>query len=484
MLNGYETAAAALMRHAHARPEATFVEIEGRPVSYGQALADLRQVLGGLNARGLLDRGPCVGVEGPDFYRHWLLLMAFEAVGTATVSLITPPDGRQKRAMAAQHCALILHHNALDVPGEGCHTQPMDPQFWESIGHAAPLDVPAAPTEDEPVRLVATSGTTGAARLMWTTRSQIGFRRASVAPRMGFNESSRYLVTVGFTIQAEYRRAHLCLAAGGTCVFRTAPSLAAVLRATKPSHVALFPRDLQSLEGAGGLGALRDCHVWALGGHVVPEQRDRVIRAGVAEFTESYSSNETGVLAYVSGDGALAPLPGVEMRIERFGDDATLEGPLWVRSPGLVSGYADGTKSPSVFRDGWFQPGDLARQAADGRVRLLGRQDDLLNIGGLKFDAAGFEAAVIESGSVRDLGVVVVSNTSGEDRLCAVVVHAHDTEHGAVEDELRAAVAPPFGSLWILRYPSIPRGPTGKLQRSRLVQQIARDWPDRVRLTP
>jgi acyl-coenzyme A synthetase/AMP-(fatty) acid ligase len=44
-----------------------------------------------------------------------------------------------------------------------------------------------------------------------------------------------------------------------------------------------------------------------------------------------------------------------------------------------------------MFRDGWFYPGDMATQRADGKIRVLGRSVDVLNIKGQKMAVAPIE---------------------------------------------------------------------------------------------
>ena len=63
----------------------------------------------------------------------------------------------------------------------------------------------------------------------------------------------------------------------------------------------------------------------------------------------------------------------------------TSAGELWVETPALSAGYADGADlGDRLTADGWFRTGDVGRVDADGFVWIEGRVSDMINRGGLK----------------------------------------------------------------------------------------------------
>jgi acyl-coenzyme A synthetase/AMP-(fatty) acid ligase len=70
-----------------------------------------------------------------------------------------------------------------------------------------------------------------------------------------------------------------------------------------------------------------------------------------------------------------------------------VEGELRVLLTDLDStGYLDDPETTArYFRDGCFYPGDRAIRRADGRVRILGRAEDVLNVNGVKIASAPLE---------------------------------------------------------------------------------------------
>jgi acyl-coenzyme A synthetase/AMP-(fatty) acid ligase len=137
--------------------------------------------------------------------------------------------------------------------------------------------------------------------------------------------------------------------------------------------------------------------------------------------------------------------------------------------PGLMLGYWRAEEETAArFRGGWFLTGDTVAMEADGAIRYLGRDDDMLNAGGFRaspleveraFDAhpAVAESAAVEL-PVRD-GVSVIAlfyvpvGEADEDALAA-----HGTAHLARYKQPR---------LFVPRE-ALPKGPNGKLNRRAL----------------
>ena len=85
------------------------------------------------------------------------------------------------------------------------------------------------------------------------------------------------------------------------------------------------------------------------------------------------------------------------------------DGELWVRTPSLSAGYADGADlSDRMSPDGWFRTGDVGRVDADGFVWIEGRVSDMINRGGLKVFPAEVAEVLLLSPAVADAAVVGV----------------------------------------------------------------------------
>lgn len=132
----------------------------------------------------------------------------------------------------------------------------------------------------------------------------------------------------------------------------------------------------------------------------------------------------------------LKPEPDREVRIVRdTGDkcDVGEEGLLAIKLAGVdASEYLDDPETSSqIFRGGFFIPGDLAVMRKDGRVRLLGRMSDVVNIRGTKKSVAPIELAIQAYLKADEVCIFSDLNDAGEEE--ALVAIRIDREISQVE---------------------------------------------------
>ena len=135
----------------------------------------------------------------------------------------------------------------------------------------------------------------------------------------------------------------------------------------------------------------------------------------------------SGGLAY---DGV--PLPGAAFRI----DDAT--GRIEVTGPMLARGYlGDDAATAEAFVDGWHRTLDAGR-VADGRLEVLGRLDDVVQVGGVNVAVTAVEDVLAPLCG----GVVVLAEPDDRwgARLTAYVVQPGTGRDVADLEALGAAV--------------------------------------------
>ncbi len=117
------------------------------------------------------------------------------------------------------------------------------------------------------------------------------------------------------------------------------------------------------------------------------------------DFVQRFGTSETGALPVVESGAGLV-----------LGDDAAgfqwkiVDAELWVRSPAQALGYLAG-EAGGLGRDGWFRTGDLAERLPDGSVRVLGRREELINVGGEKVLPAEVEGVLQTHPQVADCRV-------------------------------------------------------------------------------
>ena len=173
------------------------------------------------------------------------------------------------------------------------------------------------------------------------------------------------------------------------------------------------------------------------------------------------------------------PHEGVELRV--VGDDGAeappgAPGELWVRTPTLVAGYADGTDlGDRLSADGWFRTGDHARIDADGFVWIEGRVSDMVNRGGLKVFPAEVEEVLRLAPGVADAAVVGVPDERLGEVPWAFVVPAggEPPDRAALEATCRSHLAPYKVPVRFEPVAELPRNEVGKVLKTRLAERAS-----------
>jgi acyl-CoA synthetase (AMP-forming)/AMP-acid ligase II/acyl carrier protein len=166
-------------------------------------------------------------------------------------------------------------------------------------------------------------------------------------------------------------------------------------------------------------------------------------------------------IAIADGDGR--PLPQGQ------------SGEVVIRGENVTPGY-EGNPAANLasFTDGWFRTGDQGYLDPDGYLFLTGRLKEIINRGGEKVSPREIDEVLLEHPAVAQAVAFTVPHpTLGEDIAAAVVL-----KPGAAADSqaLRAWL---FERLTgskvpsrVVVVPEIPKGPTGKLQRIGLADQL------------
>ncbi len=195
---------------------------------------------------------------------------------------------------------------------------------------------------------------------------------------------------------------------------------------------------------------------------------------GSTEALHVYLSNRPGACR----PGTLGtPVPGYDVRIvDESGRDVSTGEPgmMLVRGGSLAAGYWHRREATErAFLGEWFVTGDQAVRSEDGAYRVLGRVDDMLKVSGQWVSPSDVEEAIRSVEGVVDCGVVGVPNASGLTELVACVVAPGAGDLAASIDARCAERLPRYKRpRRVVALTSLPRTPTGKLQRFRLREMI------------
>jgi acetyl-CoA synthetase len=179
------------------------------------------------------------------------------------------------------------------------------------------------------------------------------------------------------------------------------------------------------------------------------------------------------------------PLPGISLNVvDEDGREATPgeAGYLFVTSPwpGMPVSLANGdgrldheTDHPRR-RDGeWsYFTGDRAVRDRAGRLRLLGRVEDVVSVKEARFTTTTFESAILAIDGVAE-AAVVNGAASGEERLYAFVslVDESETTPSSIRERIAEVVGDRGSPMEVVFTPELPKTRSGKIMR-RLLRDV------------
>lgn len=360
---------------------------------------------------------------------------------------------------------------------------------WERAGTGRVPSFAARP--DDVVYYNYTSGSTGRPKGARTTHRNITANAVSTAEGLGFSPDDVYLGM--FSVFAHpHELFHRSILYGGAFVVadtlnpRVAADLIARHRISWTMGVPSFYEMLLDFRDAHG-GDFSSLRVLEAGGAFVsPDTLARMEAAFSTRFLPVWGSTETtGVGLGMLAEGPRRPgstgkaIPGYELRIvgETGSEVAAGEvGELWVRGPGVVSGYVNQPEeTAALFADGWYATRDLVRRDADGFVFFAGRRSEMLKIGGIRVFPLEIEQVVGQHPDVR--GVVVVR---AEERLRGEIARAIvQTTPGSTltirklqaycRERMAGYKVPRIVEFWA----EIPKLPNGKVDKKAVLERAA-----------
>jgi malonyl-CoA/methylmalonyl-CoA synthetase len=270
---------------------------------------------------------------------------------------------------------------------------------------------------------------------------------------------------------------HGTLLCGGSAVLLPRFDARAVLDAAREHHATLFfgvPTMYARLAASARvaeLAALRLC-VSGSAPLAASLHDELAARAGV-RVLERYGMTETVMNVSNPYDGERRagtvgfPLPGVEVRLGRGGD----EGEILLRGPNVFPGYwrRDDATSAAFDDDGWFRTGDVGTFDADGYLSIVGRTKELIISGGFNVYPREVEDVLLAHPGVAEVAVVGEASDEWGETVVAVVVAAGDPPS---PDELLAFAADqlaPYKRPRRVRFvDALPRNALGKVLRHEL----------------
>jgi 2-aminobenzoate-CoA ligase len=135
--------------------------------------------------------------------------------------------------------------------------------------------------------------------------------------------------------------------------------------------------------------------------------------------------------------------------------------------------YLDDERQSKYVREGWNLPGDAFTMDADGYFYYQARTDDMIVSAGYNIAGPEVEAVLLTHDAVADCGVVGVADGERGQIVKAFVILKPHAQPGealvkALQDFVKASIAPYKYPRAIEFCSELPRTETGKMQRFKL----------------
>ena len=439
------------------------------------------RIAGELRARGVAEGDP-VGLLARNSRGFVEAVAALSKCGADVLYLNTGSAGGQIDEVLTREGATAVIHDAEfgELLAEATRTRlELTTEQLSTLATEPGPGAPAKPSHTSR-QVILTSGTTGAPRGAARNGASID-DAVSALSRIPLHTAETTVIAA--PVFHAWGLGHLSLAMllGSTVVLRRKFDPARVLadiqehRATTLVVVpVMLEKLLQADPSSYDLSSLR---IIASSGSALPgELAEKTLAAFGPVLYNLYGSTEVAYASVATPEDLAAdprtagkPPYGVTLRI--VGDDDKevppgQPGRIFVASGLSFGGYTDGSDKHRL--DGLIATGDLGVIDDEGRLTVLGRDDDMVVVGGENVFVGQVEDVLLAHDAVREAAVVGVEDESYGARLVAHVVLDAKVETKELQDWVRSKLARFAVPREVVVHDELPRNTTGKVVKKDL----------------
>ena len=496
------TLAALITQQAARRPQAVYAT-DGpgaHALTFGELARCCAQVCQLLRAHGTA-AGDTVSVVMPNGLMTLRLLLGAMAGGWCVnpVNLLAQPE-QMAYVIAHSDCKLVFTSPEWEAQVRQCVAlagrvirvvvlaadAPDLPELWTS--DESP---PTTPGPDAVALLMYTSGTTGKPKGVLLTQANLMANAHAIGAEHALGPADRVLAVLPlYHINAFAVTMLAPLAHGGSLVMPPRFSATAFwgqALATGCTWINLVPTMISYLlEGeAGADGATAGIRFCRSASAALPPEHlrafERKFGIGIVEtmgLTETVAPSFSNPLDPLQRKlGAVGRASGceacvIDRDLQPVAEGVT--GEIAIRGPNVMRGYYKNQEATAAAftPDGWLRTGDLGHRDQDGFYFVTGRIKELIIKGGENIAPREIDEALLRHPSVLDAAAVGIADPHyGQEIMACVVLR---TGHRVEVDALRAFCSTQLGAFKtpkvIRLVQELPRGPSGKVQRLKLLE--------------
>ncbi len=431
-----------LLELAESQPERRAGIFKKEQLTYQELVKRAVCMAGALRAEGIRhgDRVCFSAVSGPEMVAAY---MAVRASGAVAVFLDKNGTPESMAAICTEAGASLL---LTDKPVKGkvlCRILSLREMYrraGEAVRNGSPLEpaVPVSPEEEEIAELLFTTGTTGKPKGVILTCRSVYHILTDTAQGIGIQREDCLLLPLPLHHSFALRVLRAVLYQGGTVVLQNGFTFAREAEqnvsafgcncmAAVPAAYEIMRSQMQDAF-ARVLGGMRFIEFGA--GALSIRQRKEIteLLSGVRIFN-TWGSSESGGAVFCDVTQAVRDparagmlgktLPHVQVKIvdadgKEMDSSSTNPGRMALKGDMLMAGY---WKQPQLTEKtltaGWLLTGDMAYMDEEGYLYMLGRADDIINVGGEKVSPVEVEEAAGQYAFVRECACIGVDDPDG-----------------------------------------------------------------------
>ena len=289
------------------------------------------------------------------------------------------------------------------------------------------------PDESETAELLFTTGTTGKPKGVILTYKAVYHILKNTIEGIGIRNDERLLLPLPLNHSFALRVLRAVLYQGASVILQNGFTFAKEIEnnqamyqctalAVVPASIETIARQMQG-QFAEIMGNFR--YIEAGAGSLTVEQRKRLVKLlPNTTIHNTWGSSESGGALFINVTEIASdpqkvsslgkPLEGIQIRVldeqgNAFHSDKEHPGRMSLKGDMQMAGYWNREElTQETLKDGWLLTGDIVYQDADGFVYMLGRADDIINVGGEKVSPVEVENIACEYPHISECACIGV----------------------------------------------------------------------------
>jgi len=342
-------------------------------------------------------------------------------------------------------------------------------------------------------RITESSGSTGQAKIIALSHAQQWERIELRARSLPVLRGQSLLLAMTLNAEVSMTYALYFLIFGGMVIFPPTPTEEGVYRGLqqhRPQWLLTSPYLWKSILAAAQQGGqspdIADINILLVGARADKKILEVSKALPRVRLYSDYGSTESGMLA-MAQLGAGSPPDSFVGRLLKGVECATFDpnthkplpasqkGLLGFKAPGLFDGYGLGDRATQseCFVDGWFLTGDIGWVDDRGQLHVSGRQANVINRGGAKFNAETIEQELMAKLNLNECCLSLVQVAGQEALVLAVAGASSKAQATELNNRISHLVSRELIPDHIVFMETLPRLMSGKLDRTTLNNWLA-----------